>query len=549
MSTVVNTEMEHGVIVVSEVDPNDPEVAAAINDPSYWAGYEGNDWMRPVRRALASWAEDTNSPARRRNQSIFDRDKFVTPGKVFEQMTMAEDAMDDDVVGGVYDATESMAFKKLTIETEDSDQADVWSQIARDIDLDSFVRMVWRELFKVSQYYGVVWFGNKTYKVRGKREKRKARKEYTVRTPVGLGVLDPTRVVPVAKDIFGNYSLAWIADEGEMDMFTNEEDRVLNDELVRELFLGKYTPPEPERKKLATESIPTDRLLLLNPVNTWMGSLTKATYERWARLRLKSIYPLLDMKVQLREMDRAFLLGGINFIVLVKKGTDALPVQKRSEIENVTQQMKTQAKSSVIVSDHRLEIEIITPDLENVLNPQKYSVLDDRIRLRLLGAFAPPGDTGNRESQITLAKVVGIGVENRRHMIKREIEAAVLRRTVDMNPDELDAEPSIEFLPRRLDMLFDPAIATEIQSIRDRGELSRETFLSEFSFDVTLEAQRREEEKALGYDDIFTPLQVPFDSPAKTGDGGDDGGESPGSSGRRGGGKPNQQPVDKPEAK
>ena len=547
MSEVVSTDMENGVVVVSEVE-NAEIVDGVVKDADFWSEYEGSEWQEPVRRALASWAEDTSSQGRGRKRSIFDRDRYVTPGKIFEQMAMAEDAMDDDVVDGIYDVTESMAFKKMTIEVDDPDQADVWGQIARDLNLDGYLRMCWRELFKVSQYYGVVWFGQKNYKVRGDGPKRKRRKEFDVRVPTGLGILDPTRVVPVGLDMFGRYSLAWIADEGEMDTFKKvKEDRVFEDRLVEQLFLGRYTPPQSEIEKLKTEDIPVDRLILLNPENTWMGHLTKATYERWARVRMKSVLPLLDMKHQLREMDRAFLLGGINFIVLVKKGTDAHPVNKNAEVTAVANQMKTQAKSSVIVSDHRLEIEIITPDLENILNPQKYAVLDDRIRLRLLGGLAPPADTGNRESQITLAKIVALGIENRRHMLKRDVEAAVLRATADRNDDEFDDEPSIEYLPRRLDMLFDPQVATELQSIRDRGELSRQTFLEEFMFDLSLEKRRREQEKEDKLDDIFQPVQVPFDSPGKLGGNGDSQpGESPGASGRRGGGKPGQA-QDRPE--
>lgn len=546
--SVVNTDVEQGVVVVSEVE-DAAIVDGVARDEEFWSEHQGANWMEPVRRALASWAEDLSSPGKGRKRSIFDRDRYVTPGKIFEQMAMAEDAMDDDVVDGIYDVTESMAFKKMTIETEDEDQADVWGQIARDLNLDGYLRTVWRELFKVSQYYGVVWWSQKTYRVRGEGDGgRKRRKEFNIRAPVGLGVMDPLRVVPVAFDIFGNHSLAWIADKGEMETFTSDKkDRVLGDALVEQLFLGKYTPSQSELQKLKTEDIPVDRLILLNPENTWMGSLTKATYERWARVRMKSVLPLLDMKHQLREMDRAFLIGGINFIVLVKKGTDTHPVQKASEVTAVANQMKTQAKSSVIVSDHRLEIEIITPDLEHILSSSKYSVLDDRIRLRLLGGLAPPADTGNRESQITLAKIVALGIENRRHMIKRDIEAAVLRATADRNSDDFDDTPSIEYLPRRLDMLFDPQVATELQSIRDRGELSRQTFLEEFMFDLSLEKKRREREKEAKLDDIFQPVQVPFDSPGKLGGGNQPPGESPGAAGRRGGGSPQEQP-DRPSS-
>ncbi len=514
--------VEQGVVVVSEVDP---EIVEASIDGGVLDGYSGSTWMEPVKRALASWAEDMQGQGRgrSRDRSIFDRNKFVTPSKIYEQMAMAEEAMDDDVVGGVYDTSEAMAFKKMTMQCKDPDQRDVWNQIAKDINLDSYLRMIWRELFKVSQYYGIVWWGTNTYKVRGKGAERERRKTFTITSPVGVRILDPTRVVPVGNTLFGDYQLAWIADEGELELFAKVKDRVLDDEIIAQIIESRYTPSASEAKKLQSEGVPVDRLFLLNPDNTWRGTLTKATYERWARLRMKSVFTLLDMKHQLREMDRAFLLGGINFIVLVKKGTDALPVKKASEVTMVAEQMRSQSKSSVIISDHRLEIEIITPDLKNILAGDKWGVLDDRIRLRLWGSIAPPSDTGNTESQVTLAKVVGLGIENRRHMLKRDIEAAIIDVTQERN-DELSEPASIEYAPRRLDLLFDSTVASIFQEIRDRGDMSRKTLLEEFGFDMDLERQRREEEKP--DDKIFVPTNVPFDSPDKT---------TPQGSGKKGG--------------
>lgn len=512
-----------GVVVSSEVDP---DLVGESLEEGILNEYAGEAWMKPVHRALASWAEDTRS-RKGREPSLFARNKFVTPSKIFEQMAMAEDAMDDDVVGGVYDTSEAMAFKKMTMQCADLDQRDVWNQVAKDLNVDAFLRMVWRELFKVSQYYGIMWWGQKTYKVRGIAEQRKRRKEFDLSVPVGLGVLDPTRVVPVGVTMFGERRLAWIADEGEMDLFDKVvKDRVLDDKVVEQILLGPYEPPKSEADKLSGEGVPIDRLLLLNPENVWSGGLTKASYERWTRVRMKSIYPLLDMKHQLQEMDRAFLLGGINFIVLVKKGTDTLPVKKASELTMVAEQMKTQSKSSVIVSDHRLEIEIITPDLEHILSGDKYAVLDDRIRLRLWGGIAPPSETGNQESQVTLAKVVSLGIENRRHMLKRDIEKAVLGRVQDRNED-MDEHVSLEYAPRRVDLMFDSTVAQIFQEIRDRGELSRETILEEFGFDLSIERQRRKDEKTSGDDKTFEKVNVPFDSPqSKT---------TPGGAGRKGG--------------
>jgi len=512
------SQIVSGVAIASEVEPEEIEASLA----------EGMDSRLPynVSRALASWAEDTKTGGRTR--SLFQADKYVTPGKIYDQMQVAYDALDDDVVGNVADVSEAMAFQKVTFETAaDKDQENVWGQIGRDLDLDSFVRTMWRELFTTSVCYPVKWWGTKTYKVTEKREKRKARKEYDLVVPTALGFLDPTRVVPVNPDPFGGNQLAWIVES---------EDEIIgaDDEFISKLFLGKYSPSQSEAQKLEKEGIEVDKLVLLNNQYVWEHGLTKAPFDRWSRIRLKSIFPLLDLKHQLREMDRAFLLGGINFIVLVTRGTDQIPTTK-NEVTDTRNQVRAQSRSPVIVSDHRINIEIITPDIEHVLNEGKWDVIDQRILARLWGMFTMPNDTGNKETSMTMGRVIARGLASRRYMMKRSIERNVIKETIEhpLNVD-FQEETFIEFAPRRMELEFDPTVVTMIQSLRDRGDMSRETVLTEFGFDQALEASRREYEDER-YDKVFEPVNVPFDSPNKG---------NPDKSGREGGRPPGSKTTE-----
>ncbi len=501
--------VESGTIVVSEV-PGD------VLDASLNEGL-AKVYPLPVQRALASWAEEVQG-SRRHTRPLFHRDKYVTPGKVYEQMAMAYDALDDDIVGNIADTSEAMAFQKVNFECpEDKDVENVWGQIGRDLDLDSFVRQMWRELFTVSQVYPIRWWGSKTYKVTGKREERAARKEFDLIVPVQLGFLDPLRVVPVNVDPFGNSQLAWIATDSEMQLYGGKEPTVQTDEVVDQLFQGAYEPSSKEAAEFVGEDIPPDSLMLLNPDFVWKHTLTKSPFERWARNRMKSLFPILDLKHQLREMDRAFLLGGINFIVLVTRGTDQIPTTK-TEVDETTAQVRAQSKSPVIVSDHRIKIEIITPDVEHILNEDKWAVLDERLLMRLWGTFALPSETSNRETSVSMGRVIARGLASRRHMMKRSIEKHIVREVSDHPLNEkqdFGAETSIEFAPRRMELEFDDSVVTMIQSLRDRGDISRETTLNEFNFDQSLEAARREYEDER-YPDVFEPTNVPFDSPNKT---------------------------------
>lgn len=508
-----------GVAIVSDIDPSE---------------VEGSDLMvqlpKPIQRAIASWAEEVQS-TNRRGTPLFRRDKYVTPEKVLQQMALAQETVDDDIVGNVADMSEALAFQKVAFECADQDQEDVWNQIGRDLDLDGFIRQAWRELFTVSQFYGVRWWGMKEYQVRGKRDKRAARKRFTLEVPLQLGFLDPTRVVPVKPDIFGGSQLAWIGTNNDMKLLSSIG-TADEDPLVRQLFVGKYTPLPKEEQDLKGEDIPVDNLILLNPKYVWRHSLTKSTYERWARLRLKSILPLLDLKRQLREMDRAFMLGGINFLVLVTRGSDTQPASK-TEVTQTAGMVRTQSKSPIIVSDHRISVEIITPDLEHILSDDKWAVLDERILMRLWGTFQLPSQVSGRETSLTLSRVIARGIESRRHMLKRSLEKYLIREIQEsaINKDvEFTEDASIEFAPRRMELEMDPALITVIQELRDRGDISRETVLTELNFDQSLEARRREIEKK-DYDKIFTPVNVPFDSPNRV---------TPGGSGRQGGRPPGQ---------
>ena len=498
-----------GAVVVSEVEPDEVIGSEAFQllDPHF-------------QRALASWAEESH-PTKRRNRGIFQRNKYVTPGRVLEQMALAYDAADDDIVSGVLDTSESIAFQKVQFESADEDQEDVWNQIGADLDLDSFVRTAHRELNLVSQIYPIRWWGRKNYRVRGEGEAgRPKRKEYELTVPVSLGFLDPLRTIPVGQDLFGNTQLAWIAEDSEIERF-NTPDPDLEDRLLKLLFVGKYEPSRSEAKKLEKENIPLDRLMLLNSAYVWRHSLTKAPFERWANLRMKSLFPLLDLKHQIREMDRAWLLGGINFIVLVTRGTDEKPTT-RKEVADTVAQMRAQSKAPVIVTDHRIKIEIITPEVEHVLDRDKWSVIDERIMMRMWGTFVFPSDLSGRETSETLGKVIARGLASRRHMLKRNLERELIKAVQD-HPDNADVDfqkkVRIEYAPRHIELEFDPVLATAIQELRDRGDISRQTTLDEHGFDQDLEAKRREREDE-EYEDVFKPVNVPFDSPDKTTPGG-----------------------------
>jgi hypothetical protein len=275
------------------------------------------------------------------------------------------------------------------------------------------------------------------------------------------------------------------------------------------LFVGPYRPSKPEAEELAALGIDPDLLLEFDRRYVWRHTLTRPHYQRWADVRLRSTFRLLDMKRQLMDADRVALVGAANYILVIKKGDKDQPA-RAEEIDNLRENINMVAKVPVIIGDHRLSLEIVTPALDNTLNAGRYDLLDGKILQRCLGTFATSSTRGDKS--VLQGRVLARGLENRRWMIKRFLEAKIARQVMEANPDTLDDEPNLVYRPRNVAVDIDPALVEAVLKLRTMGELSRETQLEEFGFDQDVEAQRREYEEER-YDEIFKSA-IPFSSPA-----------------------------------
>ncbi len=458
--------------------------------------------QRQLMRAMASWAGTAQGTGgfggNRRAGNLFDRDKYVTPSNIFDQMSLAYDAVEnDDVVAGVLESTEALAFSRMSMHATDVDDQDIYNQIAADIDLDSRLREMWRELFTVSQFYVGVWWGSKEYKVTGKGRK----KTVTVRCPQELTILDPLKVIPVGSPMFGREKLVWIADRDEAERI----DKGVADPIMERLILGKYMPTKADEKYLSELGLGLTRehLYELNPANVFRHTATKPGYQRLAAVRMKSIFKYLDMKNNLQAMDRAHLIGGSNFIVLITQGSDAA-LAKPEEINHLQTMVRSIGQTPVLVGDHRLSVEIVTPKLDSTLDPKRYDTIDSRITSRLYQMFVRSTGAERSDNSEKLMKVVASGMESRRKMLRRTLEKHIFGPMFDMN-DGLKTPPKLQFHPARIALEFDSAMASFMMELRNAREISRHTLLSQFEFSQEFEAEMLEREEEI-YDDIFQTI-------------------------------------------
>lgn len=511
----------------------------AIPDADVWDALREQN--QPFFQAIASWVTG-NRP--RGSGGILARDRFIAPGNIVDQMKVAQAAVqNDDVVAGVLESTESLALSRMSIECWDESEENIWNQIASDLDLDSRLREMWRELFTVSQFYAVTWWGTKSYKVKGRDPKTgvKRKKPFNnLRVPLAITLLDPLKVVPVGNLMFNQETLVYMADRGEGKAIADTMENRSNDEVIQRLMVGKYEPDQKERKLLADMGFTTDSMWELNPAYVWRHTATRPQYQRFADVRLKSVFETLDLKVQLREMDRATLLGATNFIVLIKIGDKDKP-GKQDEIDRMQAGVRMLARVPIIVGDHRLAIEIITPSTDKTLEPERYNLLNGQLAARLYQTFITNGSS-TKDDSLKLARVIARGLESRRHMLRRAVEKNILMPTFERN-EQLTEEPTLEFHPHQVALDFDANLAAYYLDLRDRGDVSRQTMLNQVDLDQDQEYKNRKREKDNGYDDVFE-TQVPFSAPQNTGTSTDNtngggGSKNPRSAGRTQGGNRN----------
>lgn len=469
----------------------------------------GSPEVRQLASQLSRWVDNARAATGR--HTMFDRGAYTPPANPFDEMRAARHALRyDSIVSGVAEITEAVTFVGLKWEGDSADDADVFNQWSRDVNLDQVVRSMWRDEFTISQSVVAKIWGWKTYTVRGKTKKGNARKKtYRVWCPVTLRTLNPARCVPIDLGPLGGNRIAWASTVEEVGYYemVNAGERM--DPLMLAFFDGQYTPPPEDQRRLAAWGVDVANLLLIDDEWVFRHTATKGDYEPFPEPRIKSCFQLLDMKTQLLAADRAALIGNANYILLVKKGDEKAPA-KKEEMENLQANYSVIARTPVIISDHRLNIEIIAPKTDLTLQAEKYETLDNRLLNRLLGTLTVGGRGQRNETQVTLSEIVAKVMANRRHMLKRAIEREIGRQIIEhpKNAGVFEDEPNLVFTPRNISLEFSQSMIQGLIALRTQREISRETLLESFGLDQATEAQRMEIEKDF-FDDIFKTMPLP----------------------------------------
>lgn len=534
----------------------------------YFTGRQGQRARREIASVIEKWSQSLANSSQRVTLDVFNRHRWEGANHIFATMSQCAWAVEsDDILSTLADVLEGLMWQKCHFELFDDDQQDVWNQWAADVNLDGCLRQMGREEFKVSQFYVGLWWERRVYEVQDnsieetikdfekkkelqEREKkvrareefiaqnrntpgfvepaplpdldssgpgrgnRRRRKKFPVVVPTEMTIFDPTKVVPVGSLMFGRERFAYVADPAEDAAFSTVLRGETVDDTVLRLIERKYEPTEVDKAHCAEIGVDWRLLWLFRKDAVFRHTQTRAHYERYSPVRLKPALEILELKQHLRASDRAALIGNTNFIVVITKGSDKLPA-KPAEISNLQEQARVIARLPVLIGDHRLNVQIVSPPIDHTLQQSRWEVLDARLVFKALNSYAPVVQGGNSSGTgvSEMSRVIAKGLENRRHMILRSLERHVFRQVMERNADVpgFDEFPSLSFTPKRITLDVSADIIQQILKLRDRGDISRETTLEELDFDQDVEVLRRAEERVL-YDRVFES-QTPHSSP------------------------------------
>lgn len=475
-----------------------------------------------VENASMAFGQQTNFQLYNQRQgSMLARSDYRTPSNVFDEIKLARNLADyDDDVAAVIREMLALAFGEGMEHTHSDEKSlAVFDQVAKAMNLDRALKEIYREYLISAQFTTAMLFTREEveFTPRGASEAAEA----TVNSPV-LGVFHSEDVRVLGNDMFGTGILAYNPPEsrlrnwldeyfGERTTPARKAEMGREDRATANLFTGRvavkdYPSYELEENRAWAYS---GFLYLLNPRLCFRTTMAKGT-GRYPKPMLTANFSLLEAKRLLNIMDYALLQGGANFIIVAKKGTDQRPAQP-AEVENLMNVVRTASKSGVIVGDHRLSFEVITPKLDELLNEQKRRLLGRKIAMRMMGTAERAEDSKTAGPEAD-TEIISRVIMSDRKDIRQHVENYVYSEIVKRNKTLLPKGPAGLWFPKIV--LQGLNYFTElVLKLRDRGDIARSTAVAAAGFDWESEVAKRKQEIASGDDEVMVPGEVPHSSP------------------------------------
>lgn len=452
--------------------------------------------------------------------SLMHRAKFKPPTTVQDEIKLARSLVErDDDVGAAVGAAIAVAFGDgMENFDEDEQVVTLFNNVAREANLDAVLKEMYREYLVAAQVTTVSLFRRRSFDFQPEGGDGRSKRTFSVSSPL-VGVLHSEHIVPLGSDLFQTADLGY-------DPLDN---RALREWL--EEFFGRHTTAarraemrrqDPVSAAMFVEvvdhkdpqllgSMPARQVYRLNPRMVSRTTMPKGEAPH-PRPLLTRDFPLLEAKRLLNLMDHALLQGGMNFIVVAKKGTDQRPALP-DEVSNLHDVVRKASRSGVIVGDHRLSFDVITPNLDAMLAKEKRRLLGRKIAQAILRVPEWATEGAQTEGMKAEVEFMARVITSDRRDLRRHIENYVYYEVSQRNSGPFKGGAAKLWFPKIV--LEGTQFFTDyVLKLRDRGDIPRRWAVEAGGFDYDAALSERAREVKRGDDDTLAPAAVPFSNPA-----------------------------------
>lgn len=517
--------LEKGLIV-NETDLPDEAIDRAVD-----TFFEENASMVGIQRGMQFQQYASGDSG-----SFLGRRRFAMPNNVFDEIALARNLADrDDDIGAVFGSMFAIAFGEGMQHTHRDEVVEaLYNEVAEHSDLDAIFEELYREYLLAQQFTTITAWTHETFQFQPEGSDRQRSRDLIA--PL-VGVLPSEQVRIVGNDVFRTGILAYKPVSGAQEAWLEEffnprtkaarkaemrrEDPVLTSLLIEEMEDedGSVSSFFWEGKDKPT----TRKIYRLNPRMAARTSGPKGAM-KYPRPMMTRNFALLEAKRLLNLMDFALLNAGCNFLVVAKKGTDQRPALPE-EVANLREVVAHASRSGVLIGDHRVSIEIITPKLEELLNDEKRKLVGRKMAMAIMriAEFAAenPAAEGMRAEVEIMARVI----THDRLKIRRHVQNKIYRE-VERRNTSVTGRARIQF--PKIILQGTQAFTDYVLKLRDRGDIPRSWAIEAAGYDPEAAVATRKREKASGMDRALTVPPVPFTAGAGPQDNG--GGRPPGAS-------------------
>lgn len=459
--------------------------------------------------------------------NLMTRPKFRVPMNYVDEVALARDfAERDDDVGAAIGAAQALAFGDgMQHVHPDEVTVALFDEIAEEVGILPKFKELYREWFISGQICTATVFTPRQLSFTPMGDDRQRTR--TVLCPL-VAVLPAEQIRVIGNDIFGQAKLAYRPFSGRQEQWLQEffnprttaarsaqmrqEDPILTTLLTEQVaWSGLLEGTSDWVYADPRDPIIGNYVYTLNPALVTRTTMPKGQWQN-PRPPLAKIFPLLEAKRLLTIMDYALLESGANFLVVAKKGSDQKPALP-GELANLRHTIARASRSGVLIGDHRLDIEIITPKLDELLNPAKRKLLGRKITQALLRVpDVSDADAGASSAAPLDTEVISRVIASDRDDIRRHVVRQIYKPT-GLRNDNVNGFAGVWFPKIVLQgMQF---WSDMIITLRDRGDIPRKYAVEAAGFNWTAAVQQRKLEISSGDDEVMKPAAVPFDSPDK----------------------------------